>query len=106
MFFAFLFFAELFLLFLMSRTLTRLLSSFLFRLTRSKKLTIYTLSVLFFPGTLIHELSHAVMAGILFVPVAHMEFIPKIEEGGVKLGSIAVAKTDPLRRLLIGMAPF
>jgi len=46
------------------------------------------------------------MARILFVGVMHMEFIPKIEGGGVKLGSVQVAKTDPVRRLLIGMAPF
>lgn len=52
-----------------------------------------------------HELGHFLMASILMVPTGEIEFLPKIQEGGVKLGSVAIARTDPFRRFLIGVAP-
>lgn len=106
MFYAILFLAELLFLFLLSRTLTRSLSYLLYHLTRSEHMTIQIMAFLFFPGTAVHELAHAVMAGVLGVPVGHMEFMPKIEGNRVKLGSVQVAHTDFFRRFLIGAAPF
>jgi hypothetical protein len=106
MFFAIAFFAELFVLFLLSKKLTRLLSMYFYYTTRSKKATIYYLAILFFPGTFVHELSHYLMAIFMNVRVGNMEFFPEVQEHGVKLGSVSIAHTDPFRRLLIGMAPF
>lgn len=100
------FFAELFLLFLLSKQLTRLLAFFIYHKTRSQKATIYYLALLFFPGTFVHELSHFLMAVFTNVRVGDMEFMPQVQEHGVKLGSVSIAHTDPFRRLLIGMAPF
>ncbi len=34
-----------------------------------------------------------------------MEFFPVVIEDRVKLGSVSIAKTDPIRRLIIGSAP-
>ncbi len=101
-----LFFIELVVLFLLSRSLTRVLSQFLFHLTKSKHFTISTIAFLFFPGTMIHELSHALAAGLLGVPVGEMEFMPKIDGEHVKLGSVQIGQTDPFRRFFIGAAPF
>jgi hypothetical protein len=101
-----LFFTELLVLFFFSRSVTRNISYIFFRITRNEKLTIYFMAFFFFPGTLIHELAHYVTALMLFVHASHMEFIPKIIGNGVKLGSVQIASTDPLRRALIGMAPF
>jgi hypothetical protein len=106
MLFAVSFFTELFVLFLLSKKLTRLLSVYFYHITRSKKATIFYLALLFFPGTFIHELSHYLMAIFMNVRVGDMEFFPEVQEHGVKLGSVSIAKTDPFRRLLIGMAPF
>jgi hypothetical protein len=106
MIFAISFFTELFVLFLLSKKLTRRLSFYFYQVTRSKKLTILWLAILFFPGTFIHELSHYLMAVFINVRVGDMEFLPEVQEHGVKLGSVSIAKTDPFRRLLIGMAPF
>lgn len=74
-------------------------------LTGSEKAAVILFSILFFPGILIHELAHWLMAKLLFVPTSSMEFIPQIQGGSIKLGSVSIAKTDPLRRLLIGVAP-
>lgn len=101
-----LFFGELFFLFLLSRELTRALSYLFYRFTRSTTTTIYLLAILFLPGTFIHELAHYFMAIVLFVHAEGLELIPKLQEHGVKLGSVQIARSDPFRRLLIGMAPF
>jgi hypothetical protein len=106
MLFVGLFFAELFTLFLLSKQLTKLLAFYLYHRTQSQKKTIYYLALLFFPGTFVHELSHYLMAVFLNVRVGDMEFMPQIQEHGVKLGSVSISRTDPFRRLLIGMAPF
>ncbi len=46
------------------------------------------------------------MALILMVPIGEMELIPKIDGDEVKMGSVQIGKTDPIRRFLIGIAPF
>lgn len=94
-YFAFLF-IEIFILFLLSRSISKTLSGLL---------SINLLSFLFLPGIIIHELAHLFIAMILFVPVGEMEFVPKKHGNAVKLGSVEIAKTDPIRRSLIGFAP-
>ncbi len=97
--------AELLLLFFLSSQIIKLISTFFLRITQSQKATIYLLSFLFFPGVVVHELAHFFVASILFVPTGDIEFVPKIQGDRVKLGSVAIAKTDPFRRMLIGVAP-
>jgi hypothetical protein len=107
MIFAGTFFAELLLLFLLSKQVTGKISQFFYHATRSRTATINLIALLFFPGTVIHELSHFLMAALLFVPVGNMEFWPKIEnDDNVKLGSVQIAESDIFRRFLIGAAPF
>ena len=106
MLFAFLFFAELFILFLLSRSLSRTTSFLFYKITKSHKLTVYLMAFLFFPGTIIHEFSHAFMATLLLVRVHRMEFMPKIDGDTVKLGSVSIEKSNLFKSLLIGMAPF
>lgn len=70
------------------------------------KLGNYLFAILFLPGTIVHELSHFVMATLLIVRSGKLEFIPEEQGDGVKLGSVSIEKTDPIRKLLIGSAPF
>ncbi len=100
------FFIELFTLFILSRFLTTLLFNFFYKTTRNKRISVYLMSFLFLPGTFIHEVSHAFMAVLLQVPVGEMELLPKLIDNNLKLGSVQIAKTDPIRRFLIGTAPF
>lgn len=97
---------ELMVLFFLSRSVTRNVSFLLFRLTHSKKLTVYLLAFFFLPGTIVHELAHFGMARLLFVYAGHIHLLPHLEGTQVKLGSVQVGKTDPVRRFLIGAAPF
>ncbi len=96
MFFLALLLIEIVFLFWLSQTISKALSRFL---------SISLLSFLFLPGVIVHELSHFLTAVILFVRVGDMEFAPKKSESGLKLGSVEIAKTDPIRRAIIGFAP-
>ena len=98
--------AELILLFILSRAVSVNLSMALYRLFHSQKITIYIVAFLFFPGVLIHEIAHWLMAQLLFVPTGKVEFLPVLRGSELKLGSVAIAQTDPIRRALIGVAPF
>lgn len=99
------FLAEIILLFIFSQLLTKSLSRFFLSITHSQHTTIQLLAFLFLPGVIIHELAHFIIANILFVQTGEIEFLPQIQGDSVKLGSVAIAKTDPLRRFLIGVAP-
>ena len=99
------FIIEIFSLYFFSRLLTKSLAIIFYRLTRSRETTIYWLAAIFLPGTAIHELSHALVAGGMLVPVGDISITPKIEESGVVLGTAEITKTDPFRRAIIGVAP-
>lgn len=99
------FLSEIIFLFFISRKLYKGLSSFAYKITKNKKWTIYIIAILFLPGTIVHELSHAIAALFLLVPFEKIEFIPEIEGERVKLGSVRIAKTDPIRDFLISSAP-
>ncbi len=73
------------------------------RLFQSVPMWLYVL--FFFPGTLIHELSHYFAAKLLFVPVGNFSLFPTRGEREVILGSVAIARVDTLRRTLVGVAP-
>lgn len=100
------FLIEIFILFLLSRLLTVSISQLFFILTRSEKLSIWLMSLLFLPGTVIHELSHLFMAKLLFVHTGKVSLIPESHGNTLKLGSVEVGKTDFIRNFLIGVAPF
>lgn len=63
--------------------------------------------VLVLPGVVIHELSHLLMALLLRVRVRRFSLGPvrQARGGRVSLGSIEVARVDPVRGSLIGVAP-
>lgn len=77
-------------------------------LTRSRKPGIVLYAVLMLPGTILHELSHWIVAEILRVPTGPISVLPTAETISShhgRLGSVMTAKSDPLRGSLIGLAP-
>jgi len=80
---------------------------FLLRKIFHREKTVYTLiSLIFLPGTIVHELSHFFAAIVLFLPVKDIQIFPKFEEGQIKLGQVFYVKKDFLRGILVGVAPF
>lgn len=79
-----------------------------YRLTHSAKFSIYFHIFIVWPGTVVHEFSHWLMAKILRVPVGWPHLLPSEMDyqGRIILGYVKRAQTDVLRGSLIGAAPF
>lgn len=77
--------------------------------THNKFIGLAIYSIIFWPGTILHELSHWLMAEILRVRTGKIELLPDIDisrNGEQRLGYVMTASTDPFRSFLIGFAPF
>ena len=75
-------------------------------LTNRQRLAVWVFFLLFFPGILVHEVSHWLMAKLLFVPTGRITLWPQVKrDGSVWLGTVEVGKTDPVRSSLVGLAP-
>ena len=62
--------------------------------------------LVFLPGTLVHELSHWLVAKLLGVPTGRIVIWPQAKrDGTLWLGAIQVGRADPVRNSLIGLAP-
>lgn len=105
-----LFSLQLVLIYLTSRYVMQKLFFLLKDVTKSTSVSFYILSLIYLPGTILHELSHLLTSIVLFVLPHRMSFIPHISEVDsdtyhVRMGSVHHAKTDPIRAMLIGTAP-
>ncbi len=97
---------ELIILGILSSRLTQLSFTVLMRLTRSRSVAITILTIILFPGTVVHELSHLFTAEVLGVHTGKLTLAPEsIEHEEIQSGSVQVAVSDPFRRTLIGIAP-
>lgn len=83
-------------------------------LTRRAEVALAIFSLLFFPGVLLHEASHYLVAFILGVRVGRFSLIPRLLPQGkakngqtarLQLGFVETARTDIVRDALIGAAP-
>ncbi len=93
-------------LFFLSQKIQTYIYTSIFVITKNKNAAIGVLIILLLPGTIIHELSHFLIATILRVPVGELTVIPTIEKDGeVKAGKLYLGDTDPFRLSLIGLAP-
>lgn len=99
------FILELLIVFLTSRYIFKSLFLFFLITTRSQKVSITFLSVIFFCGVAVHELSHLFTAEVLQVRTHGIELVPELQGGSLKMGSVQVSKTDFVRQFLIGVAP-
>lgn len=99
------FILEIIFLLLLSKATLQALTNLIHKIVRSYPATINILAILFLPGTIIHELSHMLAAGMTGVHTGDIELMPEIRENGVKLGSAEIGHSDPFRRSLIGLAP-
>lgn len=88
------------------RWLHRELQALILLLTRHPSVTIGIFSLLFFPGVLLHETSHFLMARLLGVRTGKFSLIPQTTpQGALRLGYVETARADWVRDTLIGLAP-
>jgi hypothetical protein len=94
------------LLVLIRKSLTQSLFSVLQQITRNPRAEAIIYALLFFPGVVLHELSHWVAAKLLRVPTHRFSLIPEwISPTRLRFGYVEMRKTDSLRSALIGLAP-
>lgn len=75
-------------------------------LTRRVEIALALFSLLFFPGVLLHELSHFLMALALGVRTGSFSLLPQpLPDGRLRLGYVETQATDMVRDALIGTAP-
>ncbi|HJZ23441.1 hypothetical protein A3H80_01475 [Candidatus Roizmanbacteria bacterium RIFCSPLOWO2_02_FULL_37_19] len=105
------FFAQIILIYFISQWTIQHLFRALYRITKSTFVSSYILALLYFPGTLLHELSHFITAVALLLNVKEMDLIPVVKKSDddkryVKLGSVVFEQKDYFRSMLVGIAPF
>ena len=106
-------FAELFFLFFLSQWLTQSVYALCLLIFRARSVAITIITILNFPGTVIHELSHLFTAEVLGVRTGKLTLVPESIERDpstplgtkIKAGSVMIAGSDPFRRYIIGLAP-
>lgn len=78
----------------------------LFFITRRLNFVVVIFSIVFFPGILLHELSHFLTAKLLGVKTGNFSVVPKrLNSQQIRLGFVEIEKTDIFRASIIGVAP-
>jgi hypothetical protein len=90
----------------LQRSLHREMQAILLIATRNPGITVGVFSLIFFPGIFLHELSHWLMAKLLFVRTGGFSLIPQtMPDGQLQLGYVEAAESDIFRDTLVGAAP-
>ncbi|MFP3853806.1 MAG: hypothetical protein ACLFWD_05880 [Anaerolineales bacterium] len=94
------------LLLLLQRQLHRHLQGLLYLITRSQQAALLIYALLFFPGVVLHEGSHWLVAKILRVPTHGFSLLPRRTQNKmIRFGYVKTGAVDPIRASLIGLAP-
>ncbi len=95
-----------FLLIVLQRALHREIQAVFLILTRRPVVTQVIFALIFFPGVLLHELSHFLMAKLLGVRTGRFSLIPRaMDDGRLQLGAVETVSGGVVRDALIGAAP-
>ncbi|MCX6732622.1 MAG: hypothetical protein NTV98_03725 [Candidatus Roizmanbacteria bacterium] len=86
------FIGEIILLFFLSRLTLQKTYPFLKRIVKKDFYIIFLISLFYLPGTIIHEMSHYIVALILAMNPREMSFFPVIEGKKVRLGHVLYEK--------------
>jgi hypothetical protein len=91
---------------LLQRRLHREIQAVFFLITRRLDIAIVLFSIIFFPGVLLHEGSHYLVARLLGVRTGGFSLIPRpLGDGKLQLGYVETVSADWLREALVGAAP-
>lgn len=93
-------------LYFISRKSIQELYILLVHIFRNNHIAMIVLALLFYPGTVIHELSHFLMAVLLRLRVHEINLLPQKEGHYLKLGYVLFERKDAVRGLIVGIAPF
>jgi hypothetical protein len=100
-----LFLIQIIALFFLTKQTTNQIFYFFRTLGVEERMIFIIVSLLFLPGTIIHELAHFFAAMILFMKVRDLKIFPEFEDNEIKLGRVLYEKKDFVRGVLVGIAP-
>ena len=91
----------------LTRWITKHVQGIGYLLTQDGQIALILYFMIILPGVLLHEFSHAIAAWLLRVRVRKLSIglQRKGNSRSVALGSVEIARTDPIRASLIGLAP-
>lgn len=99
------FFLQIILIYIISKLVVKELFYFLRKFFANDLPVFILISLLFLPGTIIHESAHFITALFLILPVKSMTIFPKWDNDEIKLGEVLYIKKDFLRAIFVGIAP-
>lgn len=98
--------------YLCTQILTKQFSKFVSRLGGGQKAIIVFWSLIFLPGTILHEISHFLVAASLGARTGKIEIFPEsldLDSSGhqrsVRLGSVQTSRLNPIQGFFVGLAP-
>lgn len=75
-------------------------------ITRKQSIALGLFALIFFPGVLLHELSHYLAARLVGVGTGRLSLLPGLmEDGKLRLGYVETESADVVRDAWIGIAP-
>ncbi len=90
----------------LANQLQRQLMQLFYRLLKTPHHVAWAMNLLFWPGVLVHELSHLLVGRLVLVKTRGLTIVPKLMPNNtVQMGSVQVPSTDRLRFFIIGVAP-
>ena len=100
------FLIQVFILYLLSNSFHNKLHFLGAGITKNRLFIAKAVGYIFFIGTLVHELSHIIMARLLFLRTKNINLQTEIiDDKHIKYGTAEIEVTDPFRSTLIGIAP-
>lgn len=97
---------QIFFLFLLSNSFHKKLHYLGTIISKNQLFVAKAIGFVFFIGTLVHELSHILMARLLFVRTRNINMTTEIiDDKHIRYGAAEIEVTDPFRSSLIGLAP-
>lgn len=100
------FIIQIIVLYLLSRQVVKDFFLFLHLLFKNQNIAYRIIALVFFPGTILHEMSHFFIATALFLHVHSVHIMPEWEKNQLKLGRVTYEKKDIFRSIIVGIAPF
>ena len=76
------------------------------RFTNQRAIIYPFFALIFFPGTVIHELAHYFVGTMLLIKIREVKIFPEWQDNHLKLGSVSFEKKDFIRGIIVGVAPF